>query len=310
MRARGVKRQEASGVDHRGVARCPHRAHGRRHQAAVRQVRLEGARGGAGANCGAEGCEGPELGEIDLPGLKQTLWHNMRQDLTGIVPWFADNGLLLCPTCCRALPYDGFSIEHIIPQQALADDPQEVKTAISKIDRSGITLLCKKTLVFKNKTIHGHGCNSWKGKHYDRYIREALQPNALGKTFHSRHHVALFCATFLGLFRSYGYQVVLAESGRLMRKQFFSPNHILQDLPFGSQMTLFSENTPIFNEDSKQYWKVPFKFHIEHDAAIVVARNFSIRLPLSRDLRLPVARHLNYVPPRYRFRPDLQTAFD
>ena len=122
------------------------------------------------------------MAEIDLPGLKERLWHTMRDDLVSLVPAFADNNLLLCPTCCRALKYEEFSLEHIIPQQALAEDPVLARAAVPKNERSGMTLLCSCSLVFRNKSIPGHGCNSWKGSHYDRFIREALQPDFSEKT--------------------------------------------------------------------------------------------------------------------------------
>ena len=84
---------------------------------------------------------------IDLPALKEILWHRMRNDLKLLVPWFADNDLLLCPTCCRPLRFDEFSLEHIIPKQALAYDPSDVRVAIPQNERSGMTLLCQSSRI-------------------------------------------------------------------------------------------------------------------------------------------------------------------
>lgn len=141
------------------------------------------------------------MSEIDRPRVKDILWHKMRDDLKTLVPWFASNDLLLCPTCCRALRYEDFSLEHIIPQQAVAEDPAAARAAISRNERSGLTLLCKRSLVFRDKSTLGQGCNSWKGKHYDRFIRDVLRPDLLRRQFHSRHHIALVNMGYLGLFR-------------------------------------------------------------------------------------------------------------
>ena len=250
------------------------------------------------------------MAEIDLPGLKERLWHTMRDDLVSLVPAFADNNLLLCPTCCRALKYEEFSLEHIIPQQALAEDPVLARAAVPKNERSGMTLLCSRSLVFRNKSIPGHGCNSWKGSHYDRFIREALQPDFLKKQFHSRHHMALVAAGYLGLFRKHGYQIALLPSGLIMRRQFFNPNSFIKEFPIRYQMALTGEARVDYDEDARTYWSEPFKVNAEGDTAYVVMRNFSISLPLSRDPKAPFARALPYAPPQYKFRPDFTTAFD
>lgn len=250
------------------------------------------------------------MSEIDLPGLKDRLWYEMRDDLVSLVPWFADNNLLLCPTCCRALRYEEFSLEHIIPQQAVADDPDLARAAVPKNERSGITLLCRRSLVFEKNSIPGQGCNSWKGKHYDRFVREALKPDFLTRRFHARHHMALAAAGYLGLFREYGYQIALLPAGRLMRMQFFNPNSFLKEYPVKYQMVLTGKARAEYDEGERAYWSEPFKVSVEGDTAYVVMRNFSIILPLSRDPTAPLARALLYAPARYKFRPDLTTAFD
>ncbi|MGU3541014.1 hypothetical protein [Methylobacterium sp. A54F] len=250
------------------------------------------------------------MGEIDLPGLKDLLWHKMRDDLKSLAPWFASNDLLMCPTCGRALRYDEFSVEHIIPQQAVADDPAAARTAIPKNERSGLTLLCRRTLVFENKAIPGHGCNSWKGKYYDKFIKEALKPEALTGKFHSRHHMALMAAAYLGLFRKYGYQVALIPSGLLMRMQFFRPNSFVDEMPASYQMILAGGTPQEYDEEGRTYWSEPFKIEIEQDSAYVVMRHVAIRLPLSRDPTIPLARALPYAPARYRLRLNLAAVLD
>ena len=79
--------------------------------------------------------------DIDSPSLKEILWHKMREDLSRYIPRILDTEKLMCPACCRFLPFADFDIEHIIPEQSLADDPPEVRAAIPKIERGGVTLL-------------------------------------------------------------------------------------------------------------------------------------------------------------------------
>lgn len=250
------------------------------------------------------------MSDIDVPGLKDMLWHKMRDDLKSLVPWFADNDLLLCPTCCRPIGYQDFSVEHIIPQQAVANDPAGARAAIPRNERSGMTLLCRKPLVYKDKRVPGNGCNGWKGKYYDRFLKDIIRPGFLNRQFNSRHHIALFSAGYLGLFREYGYQIALLPSGLLMRNQFFRPNSFSREMPLRHQMILAGAAPDTYNEEAREYWSEPFKISIEREAAYVVMRSFSIQLPLSRDPTVPLARVLPYAPSRYTFRPDLTTAFD
>jgi hypothetical protein len=67
---------------------------------------------------------------LDIPGLKEILWHQMRDDLKVYMPQVADTNLLMCPTCCRFIPIEDFSIEHVIPKQSLKDDSAIVREAI------------------------------------------------------------------------------------------------------------------------------------------------------------------------------------
>lgn len=247
---------------------------------------------------------------IDIPGLKELLWHRMREDLKSLVPWFADNDLLLCPACCRRLRFDEFSVEHIIPQQALASDPKDVRDAIPQNQRSGMTLLCRRPLIMKGKTVSGSGCNGWKGKYYDRFLRELLQADFTKKQISSRHQVALFSAGYLGLFRQFGYQIALSPSGRLMRNQFFSPNSFLPDVPLASQILLAGESLSSFDEASRTYWSEPFKITVDDTSALIGLRSIAFRLPLSHNPIHPFARSLRYVPPKLTFRPDLTTVFN
>ena len=247
--------------------------------------------------------------DIDLPGVKEMLWYKMHADLKSLVPWFADYELLLCPTCFRPVKFDEFSLEHIIPKQALADDPKDVREAVTRNQRSGLTLLCRRPLILKGKPINGNGCNSWKGHFFDAAARELLNSPPSNIDFTLRHQVSMFAIGYLALFRKYGYRVPLSSSGLLMRKQFFSPNVFLKEIPGRCQMILSAPPLAGFNNQKKAYWDEPFKINIERGAAFVVIRSMSFCLPLSDDPTIPIARILPCVPPRYKFRPDLKTVF-
>jgi hypothetical protein len=250
------------------------------------------------------------MSEIDLPSLKQTLWQKLRSDLVSLIPWFADDERLLCPTCLRPLKFDDFSLEHTIPRQALADDPIAVRATISVNQRSGVTLLCRKQLAVKNKRVPGHGCNSWKGKFYDPFLKEVFRVDFLQQQINSRHQIALFATSYLGLFGRYGYQVSLLPSGLLMRRQFFQPNTFLREIPISCQMVVAGSPPMSYDDNTHDYWSEPFRIVIERDAALVVVRDMAQRLPMSRDLRIPLARTIPYVPSKYAFRPDLTTVFE
>lgn len=230
--------------------------------------------------------------QIDLPNQKEILWHRMRSDLKSLVPWFHDDDLLFCPTCCRPLKFENFSVEHIIPKQALSCDPVDVRNAIPQNERSGLTLLCSVSLVLKGKRIPGHGCNSWKGKYFDPYIRELVKPDFHASKIHSRHQVSLLSAGYLALFRKFGYQVALSHSGLLLRRQFFSPNAFLKDMPLNCQMILAGAGLSKFDEDLREYWSEPFKIQIEGATALIVVRSVAFRVPISRDPSQPIARSM------------------
>jgi hypothetical protein len=147
--------------------------------------------------------------EIDLPGEREKIWHRMRDDLKSLVPWFADYDLLLCPTCLRHITFEEFSLEHIIPQQALDEDYETARDAVTRNQRAGLTLLCSKRLVVKDKLIVEKGCNGWKGKHFDRLIRQILQGRMDKMDVTTGHNVALLALGYLALFRQYGYRISL-----------------------------------------------------------------------------------------------------
>ncbi len=250
------------------------------------------------------------MSDIDIPSIKQMLWHRMRSDLVGLIPYFSDNDLLLCPTCFRRLGFEDFSVEHIIPKQALACDPADARLAVPQNERSGLTLLCRRPLIINKRRIPGNGCNSWKGKHYDPSIREFIQSDLKENKISTRHQISLFSVGYLALFRKFGYQISLLPSGLLMRSQYFNPNSFIKNIPVTSQIILAGEKISQYSDSERNYWSEPFKITVSETSAQIVMRNTCFSMPLSRDPSKPLARSVLYVPPKYTFRPDLRTAFE
>jgi hypothetical protein len=247
--------------------------------------------------------------EVNLPNVKELLWQQMDADLRSFIPHFPNNEIM-CPACLRHVKFGELSLEHIIPQQAVALDPVEVREAITRNQRSGLTLLCKKPLIFKGKQILGSGCNGWKGKYFDRFVRELLNSDAGTIKFSSRHQVSMFAVGYLALFSKFGYRVALSSGGLLMRRQFFAPNAFLNDVPHKYQIILGGQVLTQFDAHNRSYWSDPFNFHIEEDSVCLAIRSMGFFLPLSEDPTIPLARVLRYVPPRYKLRPNLETVFE
>ncbi len=215
----------------------------------------------------------------------------MRQDLGRFMPEILSNRLLMCPCCGRLLPQEHFSLEHIVPQQALADDPAEVRkhpSATANI-RGGNLLLCTKPLKYKGNTTYEHGCNSWKGKWFDGCIRETLN----GKLLHGKqrktggHHIiAMLSAGYLAMVQEFGYSVVLMQSGLIMRHQFFQPRKFHPSLPVMCQV-LMNSAPMAYNTNNIELWTKPFHFEIDMPARMchVVFKHMIMMLPLSSDPR-------------------------
>jgi len=248
------------------------------------------------------------MSQVDLPSQKELLWHRMRSDLTSLMPYFRDKEVLLCPACCRPITFDDFSVEHVVPKQALALDPTDARNAVTQNTRSGLTLLCRKQLVINGKKIPGNGCNGWKGKHFDASLRKLIGSKIQSIT--TRDQVALFIAGYLALVREYGYQIVLSEAGRLCRAQFFHPNDFRMEIPWNCQIILGGAPRADFTDDAKSYWSEPFKITIDGPTALIILRHMGFRVPISRDPSTPIARVLPYAPLRFTFRPDGRTFFD
>ncbi len=246
------------------------------------------------------------------PSLKEKLWHQMREDLAKYVPATHSNSLLMCPACGRFLAQQDFTLEHLIPQQALADDPIPVKIQASANLRSGNLLLCKKPLKVGGRIVYPQGCNSWKGRSYDRCIREYLNGSAVSnsnKIVTMRHNIAIVCLAYLAMVREYGYQIALTASGNLLRRQFFEPNRFINGMPDRTQIILAAGPVD-YKEGALSFWTDPFHFKMDQGFCVVTIKNIALALPLSRDPGIPIAQHLVIKPTRYILRPDFSTSFD
>jgi hypothetical protein len=246
--------------------------------------------------------------------IKEKLWHSMREDFLLYAPQLNDSNVLMCCACGRILPQQAFSLEHIIPQQALAHDPEEVKAnpAMPLNARAGNTLLCSEPLKIKDRVVYRNGCNGWKGRHYDPQIRALLTGRPVGnplKAPPSQMSVAALCLGFLAMFAEFGYQIALTPAGVLIRRQFFSPMRFRGDMPLTNQILL--TGAPLTYEESHlEHWTKPFSFAIERSTCTVVIRNFVVPVPISRDPRVPPAKHIRIVPQRFKMRPNFETMFN
>jgi hypothetical protein len=248
--------------------------------------------------------------------IKENLWHKLRQDLKFYyTPQISGNDRLMCCTCGRFLPYEDFNLEHIIPQQALADDPREIKSnpETTANARSGNILLCSKPLLIKGRNVYKNGCNSWKGRFYDSRLRELLNGHILShkyKKVSNQHIIAAACSAYLAMVLEFGYQVALTPNGLLMRQQFFLPYKFHRDMPLRSQIILAAPPPISYDESDLRLWSHPFTFTIKGNSCYVGFRTMSLVIPISRDPRSPISKSILIAPSKYTLRPDFQTVFD
>ncbi len=107
----------------------------------------------------------------------------------------------------------------------------------------------------------------------------------------------------------FGYRVVLMPSGLLLRRQFFDPHRLLQELPSISQMIMGGSADRMAHDAS--VWAAPFSFSFQQPGVrFVVMRNFGMAIPVTQDPRLPIARRLRFAPAKYTLRPDFTAVFD
>jgi hypothetical protein len=218
--------------------------------------------------------------------------------------------MLMCCACGRFLPQEYFDLDHLIPRQALKLDPEVVRAnpGTPANIRAGNLLLCKKPLKYKGTSYYENGCNSWKGRVYDKAISELVHGKALQSKETSELHIrAALAVAYLAMVAEFGYVVVLMQSGLLMREQFFMQNKFHPMLPTRSQMLL--SGGPVTASDAT-IWCKPFSFGFHDRGCTVVVRSFAVTLPTTRDPRAPIARHLRIVPNKYALRPDFRTMFE
>jgi hypothetical protein len=111
---------------------------------------------------------------------------------------------------------------------------------------------------------------------------------------------------YLAMVAEFGYVVALMPSGLALREQFFNPNRFRKGL--GTKFKAIFFGSP-HTDPNDPIWASPFRFHIDDQSCLVTVRNFVIFLPLSRDPRDPIARHLKIVPQRHAFRQNFETWF-
>jgi hypothetical protein len=246
-----------------------------------------------------------------LPPAREKLWHRMRHDLASYAPAVAGTRLLMCCACGRFLAQERFDLEHLIPQQALRRDPDLVR--INPVTPANVRakniLLCKEPLRHRGTTVYKNGCNSWKGRFYDRRISDLFFGDALEPTkLTDVHIISALCLAYLAMVAEFGYIIALMQSGLTMRRQFFSPHKFVSNMPLASQMVLGGDLSAVPADD--ELWAKPFSFTFENSACFVGMRNLVIKVPITRDPRAPLARYLRIVPAQYKMHPNFRTVFD
>jgi hypothetical protein len=252
--------------------------------------------------------------DLTAPALHDKLWHSMRADLARYAPQIADNDRLMCCCCGRFLPKSDFDLEHIIPQIAVGDDPPEIRELFTVNERSKTLLLCKRPLTIKGVPVHPKGCNNWKGRFFDARIREIMNGRALQENkyrpFSSQHQAALMALAYLALVHQYGYQIALTPSGQLMRRQFFHPGSLRNELSGWPWGAVLSGQPFGYDPTNLNVWINPFSFGLQSGRCIVCIRHVSVFVPLSRNPETPIASQIKFVPSRFTMKPNFRTLFD
>jgi hypothetical protein len=249
--------------------------------------------------------------DVDLPSRKEQLWQKMQSDLAKFIPDVVDRNRLMCCACGRFLPPEHFDVDHIISQRAVKCDPEVVRNNPDTPTniRAGTILLCTKPLHYRGARFYNNGCNSWKGKNFDGPLTKIFT-GTVGQHRNKHAQDALIIGglalAYLAMVAEFGYVVTLMQSGLALREQFFSPTRFRNGL--GTKFKAIFFGSP-HKEPDDPIWAHPFRFEIEDQSCLVNVRNFVIFLPLSRDPREPIARHLKLVPQRYAFRPNFETRF-
>jgi hypothetical protein len=251
--------------------------------------------------------------DLMVASIKEQLWHSMRLDLGRFIPELQHNQLLMCCCCGRFLGQEFFDLEHLIPRQALKNAPLAVRSDPTTPNnvRSGNLLLCKKPLLYRGSKLYDNGCNSWKGRFYDKPISDILagrtRPSQVNdRKIYNAHLIGGLILAYLAMVARFGYAIALMPSGLLLREQFFRPHKFHPQL--GTRFQVIFAGEPAKTLDS-EVWRNPFAFSFERGACIVTIRNFAITVPVSRDPFVPIAQHLRIVPERYKLRPNFQTSF-
>jgi hypothetical protein len=157
-------------------------------------------------------------------GLKTLVFRSLRENLIYARPEYIGREVILCPFCLREITLEQLSsIEHIVAQNVLKDDPPYMKQHPGR-SRAGVTALCRHPRT--TKTGHApNGCNGWKGQKYDRLFRRMLQAQRIDEgMLRLQHYVAVLIMAYLGAFQRLGYEYIMRVELDDIRHQFDYPD--------------------------------------------------------------------------------------
>jgi hypothetical protein len=96
-------------------------------------------------------------------GLKEEAFDVLYKDLCAFDSSYAGREAILCPICWREIPRAeviAAGIEHIIPQNVVANDSAAAAALATKNQRCGITVLCRQSRTINGKEVKD-GCNGF-----------------------------------------------------------------------------------------------------------------------------------------------------
>lgn len=164
------------------------------------------------------------------PSLANEVFSVLLADLRSL-PGYEARTSILCPMCLSDITLDELrvgGIEHIIPRNAVRDDPVDMRDIATQNQRCGITALCRTRRIHPGGADIAHGCNGWKGSKYDFAFRGLLDSEAHhADELSNRNAVGILLMAYLGAFQCLGYSYILQDTLGVIRSQFMEPDRVV-----------------------------------------------------------------------------------
>jgi len=188
---------------------------------------------------------------------------------------------IICPICLREISRSEVlvgGVEHIVPNVIVKSDPVALAGEMTKNQRSGLTVLCRRPRVYgDDKRLAKHGCNGLKGSLYDWSLKHIGSSTRRGSIpFTHRQLVGILIMGYLGAFQTFGYEYILRDELSEIRRQFDYPEITRTD--WIHHINIFDSFHGVFTTENGMPFMVGGSTH--PDAPLVVIfRKFSASLP-------------------------------